>query len=39
MNALYSWGRPQRVMFLVMVHRGHRELHIQLDFCGKNSAD
>ena len=36
MDALYSWGRPQRVMLLVMVDRGHRELPIQPDFCGKN---
>ena len=35
MNALYSWGRPSRVMLLVMVDRGHRELPIQPDFCGK----
>jgi len=35
MDALYSWGRPQRVMLLVMVDRGHRELPIQPDFCGK----
>ena len=34
-DALYSWGRPQRVMLLVMVDRGHRELPIQPDFCGK----
>jgi len=34
MNALYSWGRPRRVMLLVMVDRGHRELPIQPDFCG-----
>ena len=34
-DALYSWGRPQRVMLLVMVNRGHRELPIQPDFCGK----
>ena len=25
MDALYSWGRPKRVMLLVMVDRGHRE--------------
>ena len=36
MDALYSWGRPQRVMLLVMVDRGHRELPIQPDFCGRN---
>ena len=35
LNALYSWGRPKRVMLLVMVDRGHRELPIQPDFCGK----
>ena len=34
-DALYSWGRPQSVMLLVMVDRGHRELPIQPDFCGK----
>ena len=34
-DALYSWGRPQKVMVLVMVDRGHRELPIQPDFCGK----
>ena len=35
MDALLSWGRPKRVMLLVMVDRGHRELPIQPDFCGK----
>ena len=35
MDALNSWGRPKRVMLLVMVDRGHRELPIQPDFCGK----
>ena len=34
-DALYSWGRPQKVMLLVMVDRGHRELPIHPDFCGK----
>jgi len=34
-DALYSWGRPQKVMLLVMVDRGHRELPIQPDFYGK----
>ena len=37
-DALYSWGRPQKVMLLVMVDRGHRELPIQPDFCGKKVA-
>ena len=35
MDALLSWGRPRRVMLLVMVDRGHRELPIQPDFCGR----
>ncbi len=35
MDALYSWGRPKKVMLLVMIDRGHRELPIQPDFCGK----
>ena len=35
MNALYSWGRPQKIMLLVMIDRGNRELPIQPDFCGK----
>ena len=35
-DALYSWGRPRRVMLLVMIDRGHRELPIQPDFCGKS---
>ena len=35
MDALYSWGRPLRIMLLAMVDRGHRELPIQPDFCGK----
>ena len=36
MDALLSWGRPTRVMLLVMVDRGHRELPIHPDFCGKS---
>ena len=35
MDALLSWGRPKRVMLLVMVDRGHRELPIHPDFCGR----
>ena len=35
MDALYSWGRPQKIMLLAMVDRGHRELPIQPDFCGR----
>ena len=35
MDALHSWGRPRRVLLLVMIDRGQRELPIQPDFCGK----
>ncbi len=35
MDALLSWGRPQKVMLLVMIDRGHRELPIQPDFYGR----
>ena len=35
MDALISWGRPKSVMLLVMIDRGHRELPIQPDFCGR----
>jgi pyrimidine operon attenuation protein/uracil phosphoribosyltransferase len=35
LEALQAWGRPRRVRLLVMVDRGHRELPIQPDFCGR----
>ena len=35
LEALQAWGRPKRVLLLVMVDRGHRELPIQPDFCGR----
>ena len=35
LEAIQAWGRPKRVMLLVMVDRGHRELPIQPDFCGR----
>jgi pyrimidine operon attenuation protein/uracil phosphoribosyltransferase len=35
LEALQAWGRPRRVALLVMVDRGHRELPIQPDFCGR----
>ncbi|MFO8238562.1 MAG: bifunctional pyr operon transcriptional regulator/uracil phosphoribosyltransferase PyrR [Prochlorococcaceae cyanobacterium] len=35
LDALQAWGRPRRVSLLVMVDRGHRELPIQPDFCGR----
>ena len=34
-ESLQAWGRPKKVMLLVMVDRGHRELPIQPDFCGR----
>ncbi len=35
LEALQAWGRSKKVMLLVMVDRGHRELPIQPDFCGR----
>ena len=35
MEALSYWGRPKKIMLLTMIDRGHRELPIQPDFCGK----
>jgi len=35
MEALNFWGRPKKIMLLTMIDRGHRELPIQPDFCGK----
>tara|TARA_Y100001968_G_scaffold288630_1_gene291033 strand:+ start:4502 stop:5062 length:561 start_codon:yes stop_codon:yes gene_type:complete len=35
LEALHSWGRAKRVMLLTMVDRGHREVPIQPDFCGR----
>ncbi|MEB3322268.1 MAG: bifunctional pyr operon transcriptional regulator/uracil phosphoribosyltransferase PyrR [Synechococcaceae cyanobacterium] len=35
LEALQTWGRPRRVWLLAMVDRGHRELPIQPDFCGR----
>jgi len=34
LEALHLWGRASRVMLVVMVDRGHREVPIQPDFCG-----
>ena len=36
LEAIQAWGRPRRVMLLAMVDRGHRELPIQPDFCGRH---
>ena len=35
LEALHLWGRAKRVMLVAMVDRGHRELPIQPDFCGR----
>ena len=35
LEALHSWGRAKRVMLVVMIDRGHREVPIQPDFCGR----
>ena len=35
MEALSFWGRPKKIKLLTMIDRGHRELPIQPDFCGK----
>lgn len=35
LDALQDWGRPRRVLLVVMVDRGHRELPIQPDVCGR----
>ncbi len=35
LEALQAWGRADRVMLLAMVDRGHREVPIQPDFCGR----
>lgn len=36
LNALGSYGRPDRVQLAVLVDRGHRELPIRPDYVGKN---
>tara|TARA_B100000579_G_scaffold414763_1_gene408699 strand:- start:330 stop:884 length:555 start_codon:yes stop_codon:yes gene_type:complete len=35
LEALHLWGRAKRVTLLVMADRGHREVPIQPDFCGR----
>ena len=35
LEALHSWGRAKRVTLVVMIDRGHREVPIQPDFCGR----
>jgi len=35
-EALFDFGRPERVQLAVLVDRGHRELPIRPDYVGKN---
>jgi pyrimidine operon attenuation protein / uracil phosphoribosyltransferase len=35
-EALFGFGRPERVQLAVLVDRGHRELPIRPDYVGKN---
>ena len=35
-DALFDFGRPERVQLAVLVDRGHRELPIRPDYIGKN---
>jgi pyrimidine operon attenuation protein/uracil phosphoribosyltransferase len=35
-DALFDYGRPQRVQLAVIADRGHRELPIRPDYVGKN---
>ncbi len=35
-DALFDYGRPERVQLAVLVDRGHRELPIRPDYIGKN---
>lgn len=35
-DALFDYGRPQRVQLAVLADRGHRELPIRADYVGKN---
>ncbi len=36
LEALMSFGRPERIQLAVLVDRGHRELPIKPDYVGKN---
>ena len=35
-EALFDYGRPERIQLAVLVDRGHRELPIRPDYVGKN---
>jgi pyrimidine operon attenuation protein/uracil phosphoribosyltransferase len=36
MDALFSYGRPNRVQLCVLIDRGHRELPIEASFVGRH---
>ena len=36
LDALIDFGRPKGIQLVVLVDRGHRELHIKADYVGKN---
>src|SRR5207244_12589812 len=36
MDAISSFGRPERIQLAVLLDRGHRELPIRADYVGKN---
>jgi pyrimidine operon attenuation protein/uracil phosphoribosyltransferase len=35
-DALFDYGRPERLQLAVLADRGHRELPIRPDYVGKN---
>ena len=35
-DALFGYGRPERVQLVALADRGHRELPIRPDYVGKN---
>ena len=39
MDAISSFGRPDRIQYAVLIDRGHRELPIRPDYVGKSLAD
>ncbi len=36
LDQIMDFGRPQKIQFLVLIDRGHRELPFRADFVGKN---
>ncbi|MDR1906383.1 MAG: bifunctional pyr operon transcriptional regulator/uracil phosphoribosyltransferase PyrR [Clostridiales bacterium] len=35
-DAVMEYGRPKKIRLAVLIDRGHRELPIRADYCGKN---